>query len=357
MQERIVETLVSALDDEHLAAKLCSLRTLANLSRLDLGISEALDGGIMTRLAVVLDPAAAHPGQEGSALVCSGLQTLWNLANTPDGKVAALDACLLPFLAHHCSFYSPREQRLSAGAIMAITINKQGKMESSECLAPCATRPAPLPTPQPTPLPTTPPASFDGAAARFGSVSWWVGRLRGGKAAAEGGRPVVRWRGRSVVPHPALPMLSQAGRPAALSRHGRGDAAGRHRCPQEHVRVPGGTQGHRALHAQARHAVGAAQHVRFQAVAAVDPLPAPELRAGRPDRHARGRRAQAMGLPGPDQRLMPTGPVGTSDADRVDTCVQGLVWMIICRSRVFPPPFHALCWHDVHGECRVVSAR
>jgi len=137
-QERIVETLVSALDDDHLAAKQCSLRALANLSRLDLGISEALDGGIMTRLAVVLDPAAAHPGAEGSALVCSGLQTLWNLANTPDGKVAALDACLLPFLAHHCSFYSPREQRLSAGAIMAITINKQGKMESSECLAPLA---------------------------------------------------------------------------------------------------------------------------------------------------------------------------------------------------------------------------
>eukprot|EP00964_Phaeocystis_antarctica_P104831 scaffold69921_cov61-Phaeocystis_antarctica.AAC.4 len=178
----------------------------------------------------------------------------------------------------------------------------------------------------------------------------------GGGGAVKGrprdGGAVVRWRGRSVVPHPALPMLSQAGRPAALSRHGRGDAAGRHRCPQEHVRVPSGTQGHRALHAQARHAVGAAQHVRLQAVAAVDPLPAPELRAGRPDRHARGRRAQAMGLPGPDQRLMPTGPVGTSDADRVDTCVQGLVWMILCRSRVFPPPFHALCWHDVHGECR-----
>ena len=183
-QERIVETLVSALDDDHLAAKQCSLRTLANLSRLDLGISEALDGGIMTRLAVVLDPAAAHPGAEGSALVCSGLQTLWNMANTPDGKVAALDACLLPFLAHHCSVYSPREQRLSAGAIMAITINKQGKMESSECLAPCAARPAP----QPTPLPTPPPAPFaGGAAARSGSASSWVGRSRGSHGA------VVRW--------------------------------------------------------------------------------------------------------------------------------------------------------------------
>ena len=137
-QERIVETLVSALDDDHLAAKQCSLRTLANLSRLDLGISEAIDAGIMARLAAVLDPAAALPGAEGAALVCIGLQTLWNLANTPDGKVAALDTCLLPFLSHHCSVYSPREQRLAAGAIMAITINKQGKMESSECLAPLA---------------------------------------------------------------------------------------------------------------------------------------------------------------------------------------------------------------------------
>ena len=179
---------MSALDDDHLAAKQCSLRALANLSRLDLGISEALDGGIMTRLAVVLDPAAAHPGAEGSALVCSGLQTLWNLANTPDGKVAALDACLLPFLAHHCSFYSPREQRLSAGAIMAITINKQGKMESSECLAPCAARPAPLPTP----LPTHPPAPFaGGAAACSGST---VVRWCGGA--------VVRWCGWSLMPHP-----------------------------------------------------------------------------------------------------------------------------------------------------------
>ena len=142
---------MSALDDDHLPAKQCSLRTLANLSRLDLGISEAIDAGIMARLAAVLDPAAALPGAEGSALVCSGLQTLWNLANTPDGKVAALDACLLPLLSHHCSVYSPREQRLAAGAIMAITINKQGKMESSECLAPCAARPAT----QPSPLPTT----------------------------------------------------------------------------------------------------------------------------------------------------------------------------------------------------------
>ena len=118
--ERIVETLVRALEDEHLAAKQCSLRALANLSRLDLGISEALESGIMARLATILDPAAALPGAQGSALVCSGLQTLWNLANTPDGKVAALDAALLPLLAHHCTFCSPREQRLAAGAIMAV---------------------------------------------------------------------------------------------------------------------------------------------------------------------------------------------------------------------------------------------
>ena len=190
---------MSALDDDHLPAKQRSLRTLANLSRLDLGISEAIDAGIMARLAAVLDPAAALPGAEGSALVCSGLQTLWNLANTPDGKVAALDACLLPLLSHHCSVYSPREQRLAAGAIMAITINKQGKMESSECLAPCAARPAP----QPTPLLTTRPAPFaGGAAARLGSVSW-------------GGGNGARWYGVGAECHVATPyptpMIAQAG--------------------------------------------------------------------------------------------------------------------------------------------------
>ena len=192
-QERIVETLVSALDDDHLPAKQRSLRTLANLSRLDLGISEAIDAGIMERLAAVLEPAAALPGAEGSALVCSGLQTLWNLANTPDGKVAALDACLLPLLAHHCAVYSPREQRLAAGAIMAITINKQGKMESSECLAPCAARPPP----QPTPLPTPRPAPF--CWRRCGALG----------VCLVGGRQ--RWRGGSglgrsaMLPHPTLP--------------------------------------------------------------------------------------------------------------------------------------------------------
>ena len=194
-QERIVETLVSALDDDHLPAKQRSLRTLANLSRLDLGISEAIDEGIMARLAAVLDPAAALPGAEGSALVCSGLQTLWNLANTPDGKVAALDACLLPLLSHHCSVYSPREQRLAAGAIMAITINKQGKMESSECLAPCAARPAP----QPTPLPTPRPAPF--CWRRCGALGVCC-LSRGGAATGRGGTGL----GRSVMlPHPTLP--------------------------------------------------------------------------------------------------------------------------------------------------------
>ena len=197
-QERIVETLVSALDDDHLAAKQCSLRTLANLSRLDLGISEAIDAGIMARLAAVLDPAAALPGAEGAALVCIGLQTLWNLANTPDGKVAALDTCLLPFLSHHCSVYSPREQRLAAGAIMAITINKQGKMESSECLAPCAARPAP----QPTPLPTPRPAPF--CWRRWGALGCCL--VGGGNGA--------RWCGVGAECHVATPyptMIAQAG--------------------------------------------------------------------------------------------------------------------------------------------------
>ena len=127
---------MSALDDDHLPAKQRSLRTLANLSRLDLGISEAIDAGIMARLAAVLDPAAALPGAEGSALVCSGLQTLWNLANTPDGKSAAIEAGCLDVLAEQLRASTTNIRRLAAGCVMAITIDKEGKYASLPCVDP-----------------------------------------------------------------------------------------------------------------------------------------------------------------------------------------------------------------------------
>ena len=134
----IVSTLTQALDDAHPPAKANSLRALANLSRLDLGIGEALSSGVMARLHATIDPKGKSLAPGALELVCSALQTLWNLANTPDGKSAALDAAVLPMLGVYCRHGSPREQRLAAGCIMAITINKQGKMESTECLEPLA---------------------------------------------------------------------------------------------------------------------------------------------------------------------------------------------------------------------------
>ena len=45
---------------------------------------------------------------------------------------------MLPGLGWHLKKGTPREQRLAAGAGMAITINKEGKMDSTDCLGPLA---------------------------------------------------------------------------------------------------------------------------------------------------------------------------------------------------------------------------
>ena len=81
--------LVDKFGSANCDAKLVA--TLANLLRLDLGVDEALAADITANLATLVSPK-----QRDVALLESSLQALWNLANTPDGKAAAIaaDLCL-----------------------------------------------------------------------------------------------------------------------------------------------------------------------------------------------------------------------------------------------------------------------
>merc|ERR1712087_247257 len=114
----------------------CCLATLANLMRQDMGIVQALDANVVTHLREIVDIR-----QRDFDMLVKGLQALWNLSNTPDGKVAVVDAAILPILAQHCSISGgqPQTRRLAAGCIMAVTINKEGKMDSLCCLEPLIT--------------------------------------------------------------------------------------------------------------------------------------------------------------------------------------------------------------------------
>ena len=131
----IVTTLVEALDDEHRPVVSDSLYTLASLGRLDFGITEALTAEVVPRLAGRIDPEKAGGDKE---VLNRSLQTLANIANTPDGKTAAIDAKLMPLLTTHVKSADPETRRLAAGCLNAITINKQGKLDSLTCAAPLA---------------------------------------------------------------------------------------------------------------------------------------------------------------------------------------------------------------------------
>jgi len=133
MQEAmgVVTKLTLALDDVSKDVMTPSINALSNLLRLDLGIDEALEVGVMSRLAKVVDPS-----QRVATLLETGLQALWNLANTPKGKEAAIDAQMLDVLPQHVRQGSPNVRRLAAGCIMAITINKDGKYQSTPCAMP-----------------------------------------------------------------------------------------------------------------------------------------------------------------------------------------------------------------------------
>lgn len=129
----IITILTKALKDDHVAVVRHSLESLANLLRLDLGIDEALAAHIMSDLANIVDQSNSDVD-----LLQKALQVLWNLANTPDGKIAAIDAGLLPVLSWHCVNGVADVRRLAAGCVLAITISKEGKLNAASCLEPLA---------------------------------------------------------------------------------------------------------------------------------------------------------------------------------------------------------------------------
>lgn len=132
----IPQSLTRALDDTGAEAVGSSLGALANLLRLDLGVEEAIATGVVDRLAKLLDPKLER---ERKAPLELALQAVWNLANTPTGKSAAIAAGMLPFLSTHMTSSGSREiRRLAAGCTMAITIEKEGKLQSVPCAEPVA---------------------------------------------------------------------------------------------------------------------------------------------------------------------------------------------------------------------------
>ena len=129
--EGIVTKLTEALDDAKGAVVSASLAALAALSRLDLGVDEALAAGAVAKLAKLVDAA-----QRDANLLETGLQALWNLSNTPDGKTAAISAGLMDTLAKQIKIGMPKVKRLAAGCVMAITIDKDAKLAGLACVEP-----------------------------------------------------------------------------------------------------------------------------------------------------------------------------------------------------------------------------
>lgn len=129
--ESIVSKLTNALDDSHTPVVEPAILALSNMLRLDLGVDEALSQGVVTKLAKLVDPAMPNV-----ATLETSLQALWNLCNTPDGKAQAIKAGLLLTLAQQMRSSLANVRRLAAGCVMAITIDKDGKLGSLVCVDP-----------------------------------------------------------------------------------------------------------------------------------------------------------------------------------------------------------------------------
>jgi len=129
--DAIVSKLTMALDDAHEPVVKPSIAALANMLRLDLGVDEALGAGVVAKLAKLISPE-----QRDAPLLETSLQALWNLANTPNGKAAAIEAGMLETLALLVRHSLPTVRRLAAGCVMAITIDKDGKLGSLVCVEP-----------------------------------------------------------------------------------------------------------------------------------------------------------------------------------------------------------------------------
>jgi len=133
--EGIVTKLTTALDDSHTPVHAPTIGALANMVRLDLGVMEALDAGAIAKVAALVTPA-----QRDAKTLETSLQCLWNLANSPTGKIAAIEAGLLETLAAQMDArQSPSVRRLAAGCVMAITVEKDGKLNSLNCVEPLLT--------------------------------------------------------------------------------------------------------------------------------------------------------------------------------------------------------------------------
>ena len=129
--DAIVSKLTMALDDVGEGVVGPSIAALSNMLRLDLGVEEALGAGIVAKLAKLVAPS-----QRDAKLLETSLQALWNLANTPDGKSAAIEAGCLDVLAEQLRASTTNIRRLAAGCVMAITIDKEGKYASLPCVDP-----------------------------------------------------------------------------------------------------------------------------------------------------------------------------------------------------------------------------
>ena len=129
------------------AAELASISSLqSSLAEYAGGVARDSKGLVVGRLAggklaQLLRPRFADPKleRERKAPLELALQAVWNLANTPAGKSAAIEAGMLAMLSVHVSSsYSAEIRRLASGCIMAITIDKEGKLRSVPCAEPVA---------------------------------------------------------------------------------------------------------------------------------------------------------------------------------------------------------------------------
>jgi hypothetical protein len=126
----LMTTLTQSLTGAAHVMRPC-VKALANLLRLDLGVKDVLAAGIVPALHQIILTA-----RRSSDELSSALQALWNLSNTHEGKVAVVEEDLLPTLCKKVEAGTDEVKRLAAGCIMALAINKEGKIASDVCVVP-----------------------------------------------------------------------------------------------------------------------------------------------------------------------------------------------------------------------------
>lgn len=125
-----IEALVAALDVEETETVERALNALANLTRLDIGVTVALDADVVAKLQRCLARARATAARP---LLLAALQCVFNISNTAQGKAAAIHAELLASIAELCAPARAADGetvRLAIGCVMAITVAKGGKLQA-----------------------------------------------------------------------------------------------------------------------------------------------------------------------------------------------------------------------------------